>query len=135
MITLAQCITFAALLPNEIVLGSTPSAKHHLLLTSYLLNLKRGPEVVRDIMVSDLRRWLDLGAVQRAADLLIVLRQFLFDYPEARFVRHSGGQKDFSGSHHFGINGDDATRRRHCAKLVLARQADGAVQPVKTPLG
>lgn len=63
MITLAQCTSFAALAPNEIVLGPTPSAKHHLLLTSYLLNLKRGPEVVRDIMVSDLRRWLDLGAV------------------------------------------------------------------------
>jgi hypothetical protein len=90
MITLAQCTSFAALTPNEIVLGPTPSAKHHLLLTSYLLNLKRGPEVVRDMMVSDLRRWLDLGAVQRAADLLIVLRQFLFDYPEARFIRHSG---------------------------------------------
>lgn len=89
MITLAQCTSFAALAPNEIVLGPTPSAKHHLLLTSYLLNLKRGQEVVRDMMVSDLRRWLDLGAVQRAADLLIVLRQFLFDYPEARFIRHS----------------------------------------------
>jgi hypothetical protein len=104
MITLAQCTSFAALAPNEIVLGPTPCAKHHLLLTSYLLNMKRGPEVVRDMMVSDLRRWLDLGAVQGAADLLIVLRLFLFDYPEARFIRHSDGQKDLLSPRHFGIN-------------------------------
>jgi hypothetical protein len=64
------------------------------LLASYLLNLKRGPESVRDMMVSDLRCWLDLGAVQQAADLLIVLRQYLSEYPEARLMRHSGGQKD-----------------------------------------
>jgi hypothetical protein len=47
-------------------------------------------------MVSDLRCWLDLGAVQQAADLLIVLRQYLSEYPEARLMRHSGGQKDLS---------------------------------------
>jgi hypothetical protein len=96
MITLEQCTAFAALAPNEIVLRSTPSAKHRSLLASYLLNLKRGPESVRDMMVSDLRCWLDLGAVQQAADLLIVLRQYLSEYPEARLMRHSGGQKDLS---------------------------------------
>jgi hypothetical protein len=90
MITCAQCAVFAGLAANEIFLGPTPSAKHRSLLTSYLVNLKRGPEVVRDMIVSDLRCWLDLGAVQQAADLLIVLRQFLSDYPEARCVRHSG---------------------------------------------
>src|ERR1700687_950674 len=83
---------YAALAPHEIVLRSTPSAKHRSLLASYLLNLKRGPESVRDMMVSDLRCWLDLGAVQQAPDLLIVLRQYLSDCPEARLVRHSGGQ-------------------------------------------
>ena len=96
MITLEQCTASAGLAPNEIVLGSTPSAKHRSLLTSYLLNLKRGPEGVRDMMVSDLRGWLDLGAMQQAADSLIVLRQYLSDYPEARLMRHSGGQKDLS---------------------------------------
>jgi hypothetical protein len=96
MITLEQCTTSAGLAPNEIVLGSTPSAKHRSLLASYLLNLNRGPEGVRDMMVSDLRCWLDLGVVQQAADSLIVLRQYLSDYPEARLMRHSGGQRDLS---------------------------------------
>jgi hypothetical protein len=89
MITLEQCTASAGLAPNEIVLGSTPSAKHRSLLASYLLNLKRGPEGVRDMMV-------DLGVVQQAADSLIVLRQYLSDYPEARLMRHSGGQRDLS---------------------------------------
>jgi hypothetical protein len=96
MITLEQCTASAGLAPNEIVLGSTPSAKHRSLLASYLLNLKRGPEGVRDMMVSDLRCWLDLGVAQQAADSLIVLRQYLSDYPEARLMRHSGGQRDLS---------------------------------------
>jgi hypothetical protein len=94
MITLEQCTASAELAPNEIVLG--PSAKHRSLLASYLLNLKRGPEGVRDMMVSDLRCWLDLGVVQQAADSLIVLRQYLSDYPEARLMRHSGGLRDLS---------------------------------------
>jgi hypothetical protein len=34
----------------------------------------------------DLRIFLDLGASRRAADLLIVLRLFLSDYPDARRV-------------------------------------------------
>jgi hypothetical protein len=50
------------------------------------LNIKNGPEFVREMMVSDVRAWLDLGAVQQAADLLIVLRQFLSVYPEASFL-------------------------------------------------
>jgi hypothetical protein len=77
MITLEQCTASAAL-------------------ASYLPNLKRGPEGVRDMMVSDLRCWLDLGVAQQAADSLIVLRQYLSDYPEARLMRHSGGQRDLS---------------------------------------
>ena len=48
------------------------------------------------MMVSDLRCWLDLGVAQQAADSLIVLRQYLSDYPEARLMRHSGGQRDLS---------------------------------------
>ena len=89
MITLEQCVASTGLAPGELCLGSTPSTKHRALLGSYLLNLKRGPEFVREMMVSDLRRWLDLGAVEQAADLLIVLRQFLTAHPEARFVRCS----------------------------------------------
>jgi len=86
MITLTKCAAFAALSSNEMLSGVTPSAKHCQLLSSYLLNLERGPAAMRDMIVADFRCFLDLGARQRAADLLIVLRCFLSAYPEARCV-------------------------------------------------
>ena len=89
MITLEECVVSAGLTPDDLRLSATPSTKHRALLGSYLLNLKRGPQFVRDMMVSDLHSWLDLGAAQQAADLLIVLRQFLSAYPEAGVVRRS----------------------------------------------
>jgi hypothetical protein len=36
------------------------------------------------MIVADIRVALDLGALNRAADLLVVLRVFLSDHPEAR---------------------------------------------------
>lgn len=86
MISVTQCAALAGLAPNEMFLGVTPSAKHYSLLSSYLLNLKRGPVVVRTIIVADLRSFLDLGASRRAADLLIVLRLFLSEYSEAGYI-------------------------------------------------
>ena len=47
---------------------------------------KRRSARSREIIVADLRIFLDLGVSQRAADLLIVLRLFLSDYPDARCV-------------------------------------------------
>ena len=87
MITVTQCAAVADLAANEMFLGVTPSAKHHSLLSSYLLNLGRGPAAVRDMIVADLRCCLDLGASQRAADLLVVLRLFLAEHPDAGFSR------------------------------------------------
>ena len=84
MITVEACIEFAGLASNEMVLGATPTAKHRALLSSYLLNLWRGPKTVRKIIVADIRMWLDLGMADYAADFLVVLRQFLSGYPEAR---------------------------------------------------
>ncbi len=84
MISLAQCAAFAGLASDEIVLGVTPSSKHCSLLTGYTLNLRRGPVAVREMIVADLRRFRELGAMQRAADLLFVLRVFLTQYPGAR---------------------------------------------------
>jgi hypothetical protein len=57
---------------------------HRALLASYLLNLWRGPEAVRKLIVADVRLWIELGAPERAADGFLVLRQFLSDFPEAR---------------------------------------------------
>ncbi len=86
MITFEQCAAFAGLAPSEMILGANPSAAHHSLLSSYVLNLGRGPKAVCKMIVADIRASLDLGASNRAAELLIVLRRFLSDHPEARLV-------------------------------------------------
>lgn len=83
MIAVQQLPALAGLAPNEIVLGVTPSAKHDRLLASYLFNLERGPAAVRDMIVADFRCFFDLGARRQAADMLIVLRRFLSDHPQA----------------------------------------------------
>jgi hypothetical protein len=86
MISFEQCRDFAGLAQNEMVLGSTASAMHDSLLSSYILNMESGPTVVRRMMVADIRSSLDLGALKQASDLLIVLRRFLSNHPEARLV-------------------------------------------------
>ena len=62
------------------------SAKHCRLLSSYLLNLERGPVAVREMIVGDISRFRDLGARQLASDLSLVLNCFLADFPEARMA-------------------------------------------------
>lgn len=83
MISLSRCIDLADLDPKELLVGVAPSARHHSLLAGYTLNLGRGTIAVRDLIRSDLAGYIDLGAKTRAADLLLVLRLFLSDYPEA----------------------------------------------------
>jgi len=85
MVSVRECAAFARLASNQIFLGATPSPKHRVLLSSYLLSLSRGPKAVRRMIVADIGMWLDLGMPEQASDLLIVLRQFLSDYPESRF--------------------------------------------------
>jgi hypothetical protein len=75
---------FSGLTEHEIILGAAPYEVHRLLLSGYLLNLWRGPGVVREMIIDDLHMSVACGALKRAADLLIVLRRFLSDYPEAR---------------------------------------------------
>jgi hypothetical protein len=85
MVSVKECATFARLSSHQMLLGVTPSSKHRVLLSSYLLSLSRGPKAVRRMIVADIGMWLDLGMPEQASDLLIVLRQFLADYPESRF--------------------------------------------------
>lgn len=87
MISLRECATASGLAPGEQLLGVAPADRHHRLLSSYLLNLSRGPVAVRDMIVVDLRGFHELGALRYAADLLLVLRLFLTEHPEARFGR------------------------------------------------
>ena len=59
------------------------------MLSSYLLNLKRGPVAVRKMIVSDIRAAIDLGASEYAADLVLVLRMFLSKHLEARISQRT----------------------------------------------
>ncbi len=93
MVSLSQCAGCAGLDSSELLIGTVVSAKHHSLLQSYVLNLWRGAIVVRDLIRTDLRAFIDLGAKERAADLLLVLRLFLSGYPEAR---HGNRQSKFA---------------------------------------
>ena len=61
MVSVKECAAFARLAPNKMLLGATPSKKHRILLSSYLLCLWRGPRTVRGMIVSDIDMWLDLG--------------------------------------------------------------------------
>jgi hypothetical protein len=74
-ITVSQCAALSGLGSQEIVLGVTPSARHNSLRAAYLIHHERGWEGVRDMIVADIRVYVDLGASQKAADLLIVLRR------------------------------------------------------------
>jgi hypothetical protein len=94
MLTLAQCAAATGFATNDFFLGVTPSCRHRSLLDGYLANMGRGPEAIRDMMIADLRRWTQLGANARAADLLVVLRQFLSEYPQAVPAQAGAGHSD-----------------------------------------
>jgi hypothetical protein len=86
MMTVAECTALMGAGAHEIPQGTAPSAKHHHLLSGYLLTLGRGPAATRDLIIADLLRFLDLGARHRAADLLIVLLLFCSRFPETARV-------------------------------------------------
>ena len=69
-------------LPYELPLDAIPSRRHKSLLESYKMNLERGSGAVYDMIVGDLERFIELGAQQRAADLLLVLRLFVSGLPK-----------------------------------------------------
>lgn len=83
MLSVEQLSAVSGLRVGALVLGVSPSPRHRVILTSYLLNLWRGPGTVREMLVSDYCSAMDMGAPARAADILLVLRQFLDDFPEA----------------------------------------------------
>ncbi|PPD46214.1 MAG: hypothetical protein CTY15_02275 [Methylocystis sp.] len=62
---------------NEISLSAPITPMHRALLASYQMNAHRGRKAARDLILSDVKGFLDLGAVERATDLLIVLALFL----------------------------------------------------------
>jgi len=83
MRTLQEIRSATGLLPEEMIVGATETQAHRETLASYLSNLWRGSDVVRDLIVADIRSALYLGVQERAADLLLVLRLFLTTHSEA----------------------------------------------------
>jgi len=74
MICAELCAEVAELATPELPLCALPSERHKLLLESYRFNLKRGKAAVCKMILEDLWRFVDLGAWERAADLLVVHR-------------------------------------------------------------
>lgn len=58
---------------NELAMTAVVTAQHRSLLATYRMNGHRSENAARDRILEDLRNFLDLGALDRATDLLIVL--------------------------------------------------------------
>lgn len=82
MIAPAECYAHS----GEIYVGLTPSERRRQVLASYLLDVQHGAIAVREMIVCDLRSFLDLGAKNRAADLQVAPRLSLSDFPGARSI-------------------------------------------------
>jgi len=77
LIALSRCAAISGLRAHEMIVGATPSVKHSPLLAAYRLKLAKGRDAVRGMIVADIRDSVELGEIDFAADLLVVLRQFL----------------------------------------------------------
>jgi len=97
MMSLPQCAAIAGLSSHEMILGVTPSARHEALLRSYasITNLSRA--ALCGLIVTDLRNFLDLGAMRQAGDRFIVLRRLLSEEQVARPAVPSSSER--TGAH------------------------------------
>lgn len=66
-----------SLASNELALTAAVTARHRNLLASYRMNAHRGEKDASERILADLRQFIDLGALDRATDLLIVLALYL----------------------------------------------------------
>lgn len=81
LMPISRCAEMAGLCSHELVLGVSPSDKHHHMLARYRRAVSL--DAARGRVVADIRSAVKIGAARRAADLLIVLRWLLA--PEASF--------------------------------------------------
>lgn len=70
-----RCAEIAGLRGHELILGVSPSDKHHRMLARYRRAVSL--DAARGRVVADIRNAVEMGASRRAADLLIVLRWLL----------------------------------------------------------
>lgn len=66
-----------ALASDSVSLSASVTPAHRTLLASYRMNAHRGEDSARNLIIRDLRNFLDLGALDRATDLLIVLALYI----------------------------------------------------------
>ncbi len=85
-VTISECIAIADLVSISVFPDGVLRAEHETLLASYRSNLWRGPSTVADMIMHDIRCFLDLGIMQRAKNLAVVLWLFLSEYPQAGYV-------------------------------------------------
>lgn len=97
MLSVYECRERAGLGSHEVVLGVSPSLRHETLLASYLLSLKKGERFVLEMIVADLRAFLDLGVPDYAGDVFVVLRLFLESRPNLTLRGRSRREFAFSG--------------------------------------
>ena len=120
MTSLRQLGSVTGLCPQEMIVGATESEIHRAVLASYLSNLWRGSEVVRDLIVADIRSALDLGVAERAADLLLVLRLFLTTHPEAAQAPCPCAQNSCD----LQLDGPSGRYESHCPNVVDFPRSD-----------
>ena len=87
MISVEDCIGLCDLDENEVL----AIAEHEHIpeiaaaaLANYLIHQPHGGEAIRAMIVDDIRRALDDGRIEHAAQLFMALRHFLDQHPEAR---------------------------------------------------
>ncbi|HEX9073344.1 MAG TPA: hypothetical protein VF852_15485 [Pseudolabrys sp.] len=87
MISLEDCIAFCGLDKDEV---AAISEHEHIpeiaatALADYLLKQPHGGEAIRTMIIDDIHKALDAGRVRHAQELLMALRHFLDQHPEAR---------------------------------------------------
>lgn len=87
MISLEDCIALCGLDKEEV---DAISEHEHIpeiaaaALANYLMKQPHGGEAVRSMIVEDIHKALDAGRVRHAQELIMALRHFLDQHPEAR---------------------------------------------------
>lgn len=87
MITLEDCIAFCELEPDEIAAVAEHEHVPEIVaaeIAQDLLDHPGGVTAIRQLIVDDIRRALAKGQRRHAAELLLTLRRFLHQHPEAR---------------------------------------------------
>jgi hypothetical protein len=86
---LKECRKLTGLLSREVLLGVSPLPRHRATLRGYFRLCHGNAREVQDVLVHDLRSYLEIGARHFAADQLIVLRIFLTELTRGRSAQDS----------------------------------------------